>query len=343
LVEVTLESTEPTRLYVDLFELADGARPRLVASTAPDSRTLDYEARRAGAYLLRVQPELLRGGRFTIVEKTLASLGFPVPGLSTAAVQSAFGAPRDAGRRSHHGVDIFAPRGTPVLAALDGRVRTDTSPRGGNVIWLVPTGPRRRLYYAHLDGWAVENGALVKAGDVIGFVGNTGNARTTPPHLHFGVYDRGPVDPIPFLRPDDGAPPRTIGSLDLILEWARVSRPEVPLRAGGFARAEVRARLGRDTAVRVLAAAGAFYRVALPDGTSGYVPARDLVAAHEPLEEASVPADVALRDRPAPHAARIDVVGAESTVLVLGRFGDYRLVRTDDSRIGWLPAVSDAQ
>ena len=80
-------------------------------------------------------------------------------------------------------------------------VSTDTSERGGQVIWLRDRRVRRSLYYAHLNGWAVQDGTEVRAGDVIGFVGNTGNARTTPPHLHFGVYERGPADPSPFLEP----------------------------------------------------------------------------------------------------------------------------------------------
>jgi len=80
---------------------------------------------------------------------------------------------------------------------------------GGKYVWL--SGGMfglgsARYYYAHLDDFAVESGDKVKKGEVIGYVGNTGNARTTPPHLHFGIYAGGPVDPEPFLKPQPELP-----------------------------------------------------------------------------------------------------------------------------------------
>ena len=104
--------------------------------------------------------------------------------------------------------DLFAPRGTPVLAASAGRVRgvRETS-RGGKVVWIRDPVREASLYYAHLDSQHVSDGQMVKRGDTVGFVGNTGNARGTPPQLHFGLYRRGPVDPYPFPDP----PRRTRG------------------------------------------------------------------------------------------------------------------------------------
>ena len=114
-------------------------------------------------------------------------LGVPVAGVSRARLVSTFGARRDGGRRRHQGVDIFAPRGTPVLAAHDGVVVHIGHARLGGLV--VHTFGRRGVlaYYAHLDhlrrGLVV--GELVVEGEVLAYVGNTGNARTTPPHLHF--------------------------------------------------------------------------------------------------------------------------------------------------------------
>lgn len=122
-------------------------------------------------------------------------------------LQSVFGDPRDAGRRQHEGVDISARRGTPVLSATNGVVmRVAETTLGGRVIWIFDTSRGLRLYYAHLDEQLVTTGQRVNAGDVLGTVGNTGNARTTPPHLHFGIYERGTgaLDPYWFIAPPSG-------------------------------------------------------------------------------------------------------------------------------------------
>jgi murein DD-endopeptidase MepM/ murein hydrolase activator NlpD len=130
----------------------------------------------------------------------------PVLGLSRASLHSSWGEPRS-GHRSHQGMDIFARRGTPVVAATDGVViRIGTTDRlGGNTVWVAGK-PSTLYYYAHLDHFrpGLHVGEKVDAGDVLGFVGNTGNARTTPPHLHFGVYPMmrafWPMDPAPLLK-----------------------------------------------------------------------------------------------------------------------------------------------
>jgi murein DD-endopeptidase MepM/ murein hydrolase activator NlpD len=188
--------------FIDLFR-EDGAT--VVASAASGSSHLQYDVDRDGDVLLRVQPAIDEGGAFALKAGVDASLTFPVYGVPPQAVGSTFGAGRDSGRRRHAGVDIFAPRGTAVLAAADGWVRGSTTNNlGGKVVWI--WSPLRRLstYYAHLDDYAVSSGDWISAGEVVGYVGTTGNARGTPPHLHFGVYPwgAGAVDPLPYLRPD---------------------------------------------------------------------------------------------------------------------------------------------
>jgi murein DD-endopeptidase MepM/ murein hydrolase activator NlpD len=138
-----------------------------------------------------------------IGQLTTAALTFPVSGVGSSAVRSFFRDPRDNNTREHHGIDIFAPRNTPVLAASDGVVSSvGTNRLGGNVVWIWDPERGQSHYYAHLEAQAVSVGERVNAGDVVGYVGNTGNARTTPPHLHFGIYSRGegPIDPLPFVR-----------------------------------------------------------------------------------------------------------------------------------------------
>jgi murein DD-endopeptidase MepM/ murein hydrolase activator NlpD len=203
-VELNIESSEPANVFIDLFAAPAGVQaPEHLASAEAGASTLEHEIEQDGTYILRVQPELLRGGTLTIGQRTTAALTFPVAGRTAAAVRSYFLDPRDNNTRDHHGIDIFAPRNTPVLAAADGFVsQVGTSSLGGNVVWIWDPRRGQSHYYAHLERQAVTAGTRVRAGDLVGYVGNSGNARTTPPHLHFGIYGRGegPIDPLPFVR-----------------------------------------------------------------------------------------------------------------------------------------------
>ena len=135
-------------------------------------------------------------------KQTLAApLAIPVQGLQQ--ITDTWGAARGKGRR-HEGVDIFARRGTPVLSATQGIVReVGTNNLGGKVIWV--TGPALSShYYAHLEGYApdIQAGDWVEIGTVLGYVGNSGNAKTTPPHLHYGIYlkGQGAVNPYVYFQ-----------------------------------------------------------------------------------------------------------------------------------------------
>ena len=132
------------------------------------------------------------------------SLPVPVQGVLARQIADTFGAPR--GRdRTHQGVDIFAERGTPITSATRGVVvSVRDGGLGGRQVWVLGPG-RERHYYAHLDDWSADlsTGQVVQAGDVLGFVGTTGNARGTPPHLHYGIYgSEGAYDPLPLFRAD---------------------------------------------------------------------------------------------------------------------------------------------
>src|SRR5690606_29891858 len=136
-----------------------------------------------------IQPEIEASTPFRIKMRTQPVYQFPVAGAKNTSIQSFWGANRDGGRRSHEGIDIFAPRENPVIAVTDGYV-TSTGERGQGrkQVWLRDQKRNPSLYYANLDSIANEGRRSVKTGDTLGFVGNTGNARTTPPHLHFGIY-----------------------------------------------------------------------------------------------------------------------------------------------------------
>jgi len=344
--EVTLSGEEDTRLFVDLLrvpdEEGDPLRP-VLASDSP-SGTLAYEPWRGGDFILRVQPELLRGGQYHVTLRLEAQLSFPVDGYDIRAAQSFFGAERDGGRRSHDGVDIFARRGTPVLAAGPGQAyRIEVTNLGGKVVWVRDNVRNARLYYAHLDSQHVVEGQLVDVGDTLGFVGNTGNARTTPPHLHFGIYrtGQGAIDPVPFLSPPRGSIPELTADLDRLGSWARVSAEGIRLRAAPGDRSAVVRELERHTAVRVLGGSGEYFRVRLPDGAAGYVAARLTEPLDSPFDTHVARPGDPVRVRPEPAAPLLATLDRQAELPVVGRYGSYLLVLAPTGRLGWLGSSSE--
>jgi murein DD-endopeptidase MepM/ murein hydrolase activator NlpD len=128
-----------------------------------------------------------------------AHLPSPVAAAGRRRLADSWGAPRSGGRR-HQGIDIFAPKGTPVVSTTRGVVtRVGSNGLGGHVVGVLGPGLEWH-YYAHLDRFGVfREGDIVQPGDVLGYVGNTGNARGTPPHLHYGIYRDGAKNPYPRL------------------------------------------------------------------------------------------------------------------------------------------------
>jgi murein DD-endopeptidase MepM/ murein hydrolase activator NlpD len=130
-----------------------------------------------------------------------SALPIPVQGVSRKAIADSWGNPRSGGRQ-HKGIDIFARRGTPVLAPVRGLVIGMGQNRlGGNNVRLL--GPGLQVhYFAHLDRFGpVKAYELVQRGDVIGYVGDSGNAKGGPTHLHYGIYAyrEGAINPYPLL------------------------------------------------------------------------------------------------------------------------------------------------
>lgn len=141
----------------------------------------------------------------------VAALEFPVRGYADAPLRDSFEDRR--GIRRHHALDIMAPRGTPVVAVDDGRVaKLLRNPIGGITLYQFDRETTRVYYYAHLQGYAsgIVEGKEVRRGDILGFVGSTGNAPEHAPHLHFAIFELGPgearwwkgkaVNPYPMLK-----------------------------------------------------------------------------------------------------------------------------------------------
>ena len=138
------------------------------------------------------------------------SLTIPVSGVSAAALMPSFEQAR--GERVHEALDIMAPAGTPVVAVEDGTVaKLFTSKAGGLTLYQFDPSRSVAYYYAHLQGYAagVVEGGPVRRGQVIGYVGSTGNADPDAPHLHFAIFVLGaekhwwqgtPIDPYPVFR-----------------------------------------------------------------------------------------------------------------------------------------------
>ena len=122
-------------------------------------------------------------------------LGIPVDGVSRDELRDTFDEDRAGGLRTHEALDIMARRGTPVRAVETGRVaKLFRSVPGGLTVYLFDPGETFSYYYAHLDRYApgLAEGMQVRRGEVIGYVGSTGNASEDAPHLHFAIFQLGP-------------------------------------------------------------------------------------------------------------------------------------------------------
>lgn len=340
-VELSVDSDEETRVFLEIFRLpedpADPARPLERVDSTDGGFT--YEPYRAGEYLVRVQPELLRGGSYRLTLGVDPALAFPVEGRGMPDIGSVFGDARDGGARSHHGVDIFAPRGTPVIAAVPGVVsRANVTNLGGKVVWLRDERMGRNLYYAHLDSQHVARGDRVAVGDTVGFVGNSGNAITTPPHLHFGIYQRGegPIDPYPFVRPTVGRLPALLADAGLLGGDVLARDEGLRVRSGPDDDGPVLAELPRFAHLRVLGGNDAWLRVRLPDGREGYVASRLTVRANGPVDRLVAATERAATAAPLPGSPLVEVVPAGAELPVLGTWPGYLLVQGPSGRTGWV-------
>ena len=347
-IDADLDGGDPFRFFIDVYRMPEDASqsPLPVLSSEFDSEGLEYVSTRRAEYVVRLQPELLRGGRYRVLLRVDASITFPVAQRDTRAVLSFFGDSRDGGRRGHRGVDIFAPRGTPVLSATNGRVyRVETTRIGGKVVWVRDSDEQQRVYYAHLDSQVVRTGMDVERGTVLGFVGNTGNARTTPPHLHFSVYSRGAVrgavDPWYYLYQPSQTLPDASAPLEHLGEWTRTVNDGIRLRGAPSSRAEVVLELEESTPLRVLAASGSWYRVRLPDGRDGFVAARLTEAVVQPLRNQFIESASALFSSPSPIAPVMEDVEAGTEVAVLGSYEGFLYVQSPGGSTGWLAGAAD--
>lgn len=325
-------------VFIDVFEL-NGKEPALVAASKADTATLTWDVRRTQTHLIRIQPELLRSGQYTISITREPLLSFPVQGRDSRQISSYFGQPREGGKRRHEGIDIFAPRGTPAIASIDGVISGVGENRlGGNVVWLSDTEHNQRLYYAHLDRFNVTDGQRVAVGDTIGFVGNTGNARTTGPHLHFGIYaaGEGALNPLAFVRRGTGPARQPMLPATRLNDTVRTTPARSFVRLGPDADSPILSTLPKASALTITGGTAAWMRVELPNGLAGYLAGGTTETTRKPLRRRSLTVAETLMEAVSSPAAPIKQLPAGATVEVLGVAGGYQLVKDNQGVRGWL-------
>ena len=260
-------------IYADLFKPGVPGQEELVLSGDTNAAEFSFEVESTGDYILRLQPEIARNGRYQLTINRGPSLLFPVAGPK-ASIGSFWGADRDGGKRRHEGIDIFAPKKTPVVAGADGYVTgVKDGGIGGKTVWLRVDNRNITLYYAHLDQQLVREGQYVKKGETIGLVGNTGNARTTPPHLHFGIYTfQGAEDPLVFVKKNEKSP-ESAPDKDLSYYLKLLK----PLRAGT-------AQLKAQTLMVPLAVTTRGYIAETPEGQRVHAAFSQVSSSKQPVE-----------------------------------------------------------
>lgn len=326
-IQLARRSSGAFTVYGDLWKA--NPAPLLKASFDTTGQTVVFEIKETGDYILRLQPELLSSGEYTVSIAAGPSLGFPVAGKN-ARIGSIWGDARDAGARRHEGLDIFAPKRTPAVAAADGVVTAvNENNLGGKVVWLRPHGADYTLYYAHLDEQSVGVQQRVQSGDTIGLIGNTGNARTTPPHLHFGIYAfGGAINPLPFINPASKQPADVKAEL--------FQTPIRLLAPVSISTENTKINYKAQTVAMPLAVTATTYRVQFPDGSLGTVPIKAVQTTAPPLRYIRLKDTVALLEQPQAGAiSKLNLMPAARTGL-LGYFNNYAFVQTESGIQGWV-------
>lgn len=266
---ITVSNHNPTaKFFIDVYSLdASAETPK---SELLKNSLFTKAIERTGVYRVIIQPEIMHQGDFTVSIYTQPSLSFPVAGKGNKDAQSFWGAARDSGARSHVGVDIFAKRGTPVVAVTDGYItRTGNSGLGGKQVWQRDGIFGYSYYYAHLDSIITADGRQVKAGDTLGLVGSTGNAEGGAPHLHFGIYgSAGAVDPFPFIR-QRTAPKAT----EVARPSGSVVKAGTNIRSGPDTDYEILAVTAELSEAKILEGNGKWFHIRLENGAEGFVSA----------------------------------------------------------------------
>ena len=338
MIAIERNPTTNFTLYLDLWKFSE-TKTQLepVASADTSTYLIQHEVEENSDYILRLQPELLSSGEYTLSVIISPSLAYPIKATGKNHIRSFWGADRDGGTRRHEGIDLFAKFRTPVIAAAIGTItRVDETQIGGKVVWLRPLDKDYTLYYAHLDSQLVKNGQLVQTGDTIGLMGNTGNAQTTSPHLHFGVYtNSGPVDPLHFVIPVEN-PEKITGSSSLIGKLARTGKTTSIMYDQPGGKMITETKIPNNTVIQVRAATADWYKISLPDGKKGFINNSQVHDIDKSLREYILKGELFLYEKPDSLAPKKTSIPSGKTVNLLGLFEGYSFISTSENIKGWI-------
>ncbi len=341
IISLSSISEPDIKFFIDLFDIrSDGTLSRNVS--AAENHSISEKITRDGIKALRIQPELLKGGVFELQIDFTGSIAFPIPEKSSLNISSFFGDARDAGGRKHEGVDVFAPRGTPVVAVDDGRVsRVGNNRLGGKTVSLYANN--YSFYYAHLDSQLVNMGQRVNAGDTLGLVGNTGNAITTAPHLHFGIYATGrrSVDPLYFFRNAPDLAPIDFSDSTEIGNYGRIKGNLANIRQAPNTESNILTQLQRNNVLHIDGKTGDWYRVKLPDNLRGFISASLLDTVENSLKTIVLNPEDRFKSNWNNIVYQSEYETGEAELL--GEFQSFNLVRKSDGRLIWHQPGSDEQ
>ncbi len=335
---ISSDGDDDAKIFINTFTVHKNEFKALKEEAETDS--LAYKVEKDAEHAVRIQSELLKGGLIQIHIRYTASLAFPLPDRTHESIDSFYGDGRDAGRRKHEGVDIFAPRGTPVLAVVPGLVtKVKQNQLGGKVIYV--SGGGYSYYYAHLDSQMVNAGQKVKIGDVIGLVGNTGNASRTHPHLHFGIYSlrRGALNPFHFFAMPKLADNTVLTDTVPPGNYYRIKNNRVNLRSRPDTRSIIIKKLDKNEILKVEASLINWYRVKLPDGKVAFIHKSLCEKAESSLRSISLSATDRLKDKFSTEDT-YDANLVDNTVEILGSYDNFYMIRLKGGNIAWLQKKS---
>ena len=336
-VKLSRKAASNFKIYADVWELNTDGKFKFQVAADSIGNELELEANHSGIFILRLQPELLGSGAYSLQITAGASLELPLKNTNRNQIQSLFGVGRDANTRKHEGIDIFASFRTPVIAVATGRVTAvNQNNLGGKVVWFRPEGKDYTLYYAHLDEQTVTAGQDVVYGDTLGRMGNTGNAITTAPHLHFGIYTKeGAVDPLPYINPTKQTVPKIYTSPIQLNTTMRIAKNTSILQTLD-GKLFIKPML-KGTILRVAAAKGNDYKIELPDGEFGYINGNDLTSTMKPLAKYKVNGGkLSLYDKPDSLAAIKLTLKNDEILDILGSFKGYQFIVNEAMQTGWI-------